>query len=71
MSVDEEIRDLLERRLVAWATVINTIRDDVNEKVRAVHDMMLSQLVRDTARVLGETDVNAWLKSINVQLPDD
>jgi len=71
MGVDEEIRDLLERRLIAWATVINTVRDDVNEKVRAVYDMMLSQLVRDTARVLGETDVNAWLKSINVQLPDD
>lgn len=71
MGVDKEIRDLLERRLVAWATVINIVRDDVNEKVHAVHDMMLAQLVRDTARVLGETDVNAWLKSINVQLPDD
>ncbi len=71
MCVDKEIRDLLERRLIACATVINTVHDDVNEKVRAAHDMMLSQLVRDTARVLGETDVNAWLKSINVQLPDD
>lgn len=71
MGVDKEIRDLLERRLVAWATVINTVRDDVNEKIRATHDMMLAQLVCDTARVLGETDVNAWLKSINVQLPDD
>ncbi len=63
----EELREMLEQRVIILAKVASDEQVQANAHLCAVYDMLLDQYVQNTARVLGEVDVDKWLASLGVR----
>ena len=63
----DEIKEMLERRVIILAKVAGDEQVRANDNLRLIYDMLLDQYAQNTARVLGEADVDKWLASLGVR----